>query len=221
MLTPGHLPLAVTFSVPCQSVHDVLVRCRFSRPFSVSAGHISMLTPGHLPFVVTFLILIVTLIVTLILILVRTVSTIRRPDPISGIASADKEGAPDVLGAARDQFCALKFSTVLLLTISCSKLFQSLVHGSRPISVRAGCAQLSGRAVACRGCCWRCCRCGWRGRLWRRACWRRSTRRSTVWWKRRTRPRWTLFLASTLTDRVCHTSYVIRHIPFLFSEYFS
>ena len=99
-----------------------------------------MLTPGHLPFVFTFLILIMTLtlIVTLILILMRTLSAIRRPNPI---LSADKEGELDVLGAARDQFCALKFSAVLLLTVSCSKLFQSLVHGSRPISVSAGCAQ--------------------------------------------------------------------------------
>ena len=37
-----------------------------------------------------------------VLILMRTISALRRQDPILGIASADKGGALDVLGAARD-----------------------------------------------------------------------------------------------------------------------
>ena len=45
--------------------------------------------------------------------------------PVLDIASADKGGALDVSRAARDR--SLKFTTVLLLIISSSKLFQSMV----------------------------------------------------------------------------------------------
>ena len=63
-----------------------------------------------------------------ILILMRTttsVSAIRWQNPILSIVSADKGGALDVSG--QWEICVLKFSDVLLLTISCSKLFQSMV----------------------------------------------------------------------------------------------
>ena len=55
----------------------------------------------------------------------RTISAICRQDPILGIASADKGRALNVLGA--EEICVLKLLTVLLLTFSCSKLFQLMV----------------------------------------------------------------------------------------------
>ena len=62
--------------------------------------------------------------------LLTSISAIRWQDPILGIASVDKGGAPNVLGTARD------LSLKNFLTISCSKLFQLMVVlGEKRISV--------------------------------------------------------------------------------------